>query len=162
MYLNNHHQKENPIHNSMLAQPANPQVTEDARVPRKHQAPLDANGELVITSATKKKKLGPEGGGKKKTAPEKPKKKTIPQSIPAKAAPPKQKPSVEIEDVDEEDVSSERPRNPWNILEAADGSDDDIPPPAAMAVDADPDEEEGEIEILEAPGEDNEAELGLY
>jgi hypothetical protein len=31
-----------------------------------------------------------------------------------------------------------------------------------MAVDADPEEEEDSIEILEAPGEDDEAELGLY
>lgn len=106
--------------------------------------------------------MGPEGARKKKTAPAKPQKTTVPQSIPANAAPSKQKPpSVEIEDVDEEDDSSERPRNPRNILEAADGSDDDVPP-AAMAVDTDPEEEEDSIEILEAPGEDDEAELGLY
>ena len=67
--------------------------------------------------------------------------------------------------VDKDDmISSQRPQNPRNILEVADGSDDDdkygVPPPAAMSVDGD--EEEEEVEIVEPAGEDDEAELGQY
>jgi hypothetical protein len=157
---------------SMPAQPANPQPTEDVRVPRKRQVPLDANGEPVTGSVPKKQKSASEKTGKKKAAPAKaaPQKKAASKSVPAKAAPAKRKPSVEIEDVaDEDDLTySERPHNPRNILEAADGSDDDnddhVPPPAAMDVDADADKEleEAEVENVEAPEEDDEAELGPY
>ena len=83
-----------------------------------------------------------------------------------KAASPKWKPSVEIEDVVDEDdmISSQWPQNPWNILEVADGSDDDdkygVPPPVAMSIDGN--EEEEEVEIVELAGEDDKAELGQY
>ena len=64
---------------------------------------------------------------------------------------------------DEDDmISSQQPWNPCNILEAADGSDDDVkyhvPPLVATSIDGDKGEEE--VEIVEAAGEDNEAELG--
>jgi len=153
----------------MLAQPANPQPTEDVRAPRKCQVPLDANGEPVTGSASKKKKSAPETAGKKKAAPAKPalQKKAASKSVPAKAAPAKRRPSAEIEDMADEDNStySERPHNPRNILEAADGSDDDndgVPPLGAMDIDADADKEGDVVEIVEAPEEDEEAELGLY
>jgi hypothetical protein len=87
---------------------------------------------------------------------------------PAKATPPKRKPSVKIEDVADEDnvILSQRPRNPQNILEATDGSDDDdefsVPPQAPVAMSIDGDEEEEEVEIVEPAGEDNKAELGQY
>lgn len=67
--------------------------------------------------------------------------------------------------VDEDDtILSQQPQNPRNILEAADGSDDDVeydvPPLAAMSVNG---EEEGEeVEIVEPAREDDEAELSQY
>jgi len=141
----------------MLAQPANPQPTEDIHISHKRQAPLNANGEPVTIPVPKKKKA----------APAKPRlqKKTV---VPEKLAPAKRKPSVEIEEVLDEDnlIHSEAPRNPRNILEAADGSDDDVnyPPLAPMDVDSAPqaDDEEDMVEIIEKPEEDDEAELGLY
>jgi predicted flap endonuclease-1-like 5' DNA nuclease len=89
----------------MLAQPANPQPTEDVCVPRKWQIPLDANGKPVTSSALKKKKSAPEQTGKKKTMPAKPalQKNAASKSVPEKAASAKCKPSVEIEDVADED-----------------------------------------------------------
>jgi len=153
----------------MPAQPANPQLTEDVRAPRKRQAPLDANGEPVTGSVPKKKKSAPEPTGKKKTVPVKPipQKKAALKLVPTKPAPATRRPSVEIEDAaDEDDLTfSERPCNPQNILEAADGRDDEDYPvssQAAIDVDADTDKEEDEIEIVEAPKEDDKAELGLY
>jgi len=85
----------------------------------------------------------------------------------SKSRPAKRRPSAEIEDVaDEDDLTySERPHNPRNILEAADGSDDDnngVPPPGAMDIDADVDKEKDMVEIVEAPEEDEEVELGPY
>jgi len=63
-------------------------------------------------------------------------------------------------------IHSEAPRNPQNILEAADGSDDDndYPPPAPMDIDStsQADDEGDTVEIIEEPEEDDEAELGLY
>ena len=61
---------------------------------------------------------------------------------------------------------SEQPHNPWNILEAADGSDDDtdycVLSPAAMDIDADANKEleEDEVKFVKAPEEDDEDELG--
>jgi hypothetical protein len=151
----------------MPAQPANPQPTEDSRISRKRQAPLNANGEPVTIPVPKKKKSASEQTGKKKAAPTKPglQKKS---AVPEKLAPAKRKPSVEIEEVPDEDnlTHSEVPRNPRNILEAANGSDDDVdyPPPAPMDVDSpsQTDEEEDTVEIIEKPEEDDEAELGLH
>jgi hypothetical protein len=122
----------------------------------------------VTISALKKKKLVPEQTGKKKNAPAKPgpQKGTSSKSL---LAPSKRKPSVEIEDVLEEDnrIGAEVPRNPRNILEAADGSDDDenrdYPPPAAIVIDSPSDDDEDMVEIVDEPvEEDAEAELGLY
>lgn len=156
----------------MPTQPANPQPTGDVHVPHKWQVPLDANGEPVTGSVPKKHKSAPEKTGKKKAAPAKPalQKMATSKLVPVKAAPAKCKPSIEIEEVADEDnlTYSERPCNPQNILEAADGSDDDndshVPPPATMDVDADADKEldKDEVEIVEAPEEDDEAELGPY
>ena len=65
----------------------------------------------------------------------------------------KQRPSVEFEEVyDEADQhTSVPPRDPWHILEAADGSNDDDEDPV-------PDINEEH----EAPEESDEAELGMY
>ena len=152
---------------TMLAQPVSPQPTKEVWAPRKRQVPLNDNGQPVNVPAAKRKKSAPGNTTKTKAAPPKtaPKKSSA-KAGSAKAAPPKRKPSVEIEDVDDEDdmISSQRPRNPRNILEAADGSDDDdeyrVPPPAATSIDGD--EEEEEVEIIEPAGEDDEAELGQY
>jgi len=152
----------------MSAPPANPQLTEEVWAPRKRQIPLNDNGEPVHVPAPKRKKSAPGNTAKTKTAPSKPvpKKSSATKAAPPKAAPPKRKPSVEIEDVTDEDdtIPSQRPRNPHNILEAADGSDDNddhrVPPPVATSVDGD--EEEEEVEIVEPAGEDDKAELGQY
>jgi len=129
----------------MSALPVNPQLTEEVRAPRKRQIPLNDNGEPVHVPAPSK--LAP-------------KKSSAMKATPPKAAPPKRKPSVEIEDVTDEDdtIPSQRPRNPCNIIEAADGSDDNddhrVPPSAATSVDGD--EEEEEAEIVEPAGEGDE------
>ena len=117
--------------------------------------------------APKKKRLVPDQTRKKKNAPAKPglQKSTSSKSLPNKLAPSKRKPSVEIEDVPEEDnwIGAEVLCNPWNILEAADGSDNDEnnPPLVAMDIDSTSDEEDV-IEIVNEPEENAEAELGLY
>jgi hypothetical protein len=75
--------------------------------------------------------------------------------------PSKKKPSVE--DIPEAPVHSEQPRNPRNILEASDGSDDDfdgLPSSATAPMQVDSDEDV--VEIVEKLEEDDEAELGLY
>src|SRR5271155_449472 len=67
----------------------------------------------------------------------------------------RQRPAVEIEEVDDEsdsNTSSVPPCNPRHVLEATDGSDDDIEGPEAIVTDVD----EG---IEEEPEEDDEAEL---
>ena len=117
--------------------------------------------------APKKKRLVPDQTGKKKNTPAKlgPQKSTSSKSLPDKLAPSKRKPSVEIEDVPEEDnqIGAEVPHNPRNILEAADGSDDDEnnPPLVAMDINSTLDEEDI-VEIVDEPKENAEAELGPY
>ena len=70
----------------------------------------------------------------------------------SKSVPAKRRPSIEIEEVTNEDDAtySETPHNPRNIFEAA------------MDIDADAVEEEDVNEIIEDAEEDDEAELGLY
>ena len=82
-----------------------------------------------------------------------PKKKVAPEKL----VPAKRQPSVEMEEVldDSKRFHSEVPHNPWNILEAADGSDDEVPPVVTP-------DSEGEleiIEIVEKVEEDDDAEL---
>jgi hypothetical protein len=153
----------------MPTQPVNSQLTEEVRAPRKRQAPFNDNGEAVtMPPAPKRRKSAGSTTKTKAIAKPKPppKKTSATKAVPAKATPPKRKPSVEIEDVVDKDntISSQQPQNPRNNLEAADGSDDDdeysVPPPAAMSVDGDEGEEE--VEIVELAGEDDEAELGQY
>ena len=117
--LKKNSRKRKPRTITMPAQPANPQPTEDVRISRKRQAPLNANCEPVTIPVPKKKKAASEQT-RKKTAPAKPglQKMTV---VPEKLAPAKRKPSVKIEEVPDEDnsICSEAPRNPRNILEAA-------------------------------------------
>jgi hypothetical protein len=83
--------------------------------------------------------------------------KVAPMAGPSKPGP--RRPSVEIEEVDDESncQSSVSPRNPRHILEAADGSDDDIEgPPEPIIIDVD---DEGMDNVEENPEEDDEAEL---
>jgi hypothetical protein len=136
----------------MPAQPSNPQPTEDAsvRAPRKRQIPLDANGEPVTGSAPKKQKSAPEKTGKKKTAPAKPappktaaSKTAALKTIPVKAASAKRVEAAASDDSDESDDNIEYR----------------VPSPAATEVDAD---EELDKDGVEAPEEDDEAELGAY
>ena len=150
----------------MPALPTNPQPAEVC-TSCKHQAPLNDNGELVTIPALKKKRSVPDQTGKKKNAPAKPgpQKSTSLKSLPNKLAPSKRKPSVEIEDVPKEDnwIGAEVPHNPQNILEAADGSDDDENNPLLAAIDINSTlDEEDVIEIVDKPEENAKAELGLY
>jgi len=87
-------------------------------------------------------------------------------SVPAKLAP--RRPSVEVEEVyDEADHhTSVPPRNPRHILEATDGSDDDMegledPAPELININNDDDDDE-DVEVLEAPEESAEAELSTW
>lgn len=149
----------------MPAQPVNPQLTKEVQAPCKQQVSLNDNGKPVDIPNPKQKKSAPGNTAKAKATPV-PKKSSAMKAVPAKATLPKWKPSVEIEDVVDEDntISSQQPQNPQNILEVADWSDDDneydVPAPAAMSVDGNKEEEM--VKIIEPPGEDNEAELGLY
>jgi hypothetical protein len=54
------------------------------------------------------------------------------QKLPAKPAPRPRHPSIEIEEVEDESAghTSVAPRNPQHVLEAADGTDDDVDTPA--------------------------------
>jgi hypothetical protein len=150
----------------MPAQPSNPKPTEDLRAPRKRQVPIDANGEPVTGSAPKKRKSAPDKPGKKKPTPAKPapQKKTALKSVPEKAAPAKHKPSVEIEDMANEDdfTYSEQPQNtPEADIESDYSNNYNVPPPETD-VDADKELEDDDIEIIEDPEEDDEAELGSH
>ena len=150
----------------MPALPTNPQPAEVC-TSCKHQAPLNDNGELVTIPALKKKRSVPDQTGKKKNAPAKPgpQKSTSLKSLPNKLAPSKRKPSVEIEDMPKEDnqIGAEVPCNLWNILEAADGSDDDENNPLLAAIDINSTlDEEDIVEIVDDPEEKAKAELGLY
>jgi hypothetical protein len=99
----------------MPTEPANPQVTVEARTSRKRQAPLDDNGEPVAVP-----------------------KKRATAAAPLKPAPPKK-------------------RTPnKNTGTTIDGSDDDPSHDSDMDVDSDDD-----VEIVEKPEEDPEAELGM-
>ena len=76
-------------------------------------------------------------------------------------APLNDKKKASVEEIPEDPVPSDPPWNPWNILEASDGSDDDLeslPMSAPMEVDSD----EDTVKIIEEPEEDGEAELGLW
>ena len=147
----------------MPTPPTNPQPAE-VRTSHKHQAPLNNNGELVTIPALKKKRLVLDQTGKKKNMPAKlgPQKSTSSKSL---LAPSKRKPSVEIEDMPKEDnwIRAEVPCNPRNILEAADGSDDDENNPLLAAIDINSTlDEEDIVEIVDDPEEKAKAELGLY
>jgi hypothetical protein len=105
-----------------------------------------------LTTTTKKNKIA----ATKKAA----------SSSSAKQAP--RRPSIEIEEVyDEADHhTSVPPRNPRHILEAADGSDDDMDDimddePAPELITIDDDDEDIEV-VHEAPEESAEAELRMW
>ena len=86
------------------------------------------------------------------------------KSVSEKVAPAKRRPAVEIEEVpDEGDSSYEKPRNSQNVLEAADGSDDEFgaPLPEVISFDTDTDEEVSP-KIVENDEEDDEADLSMY
>jgi len=132
----------------MPTEPTNLQAIAEARTSRKRQAPLNDNDEPVTVPIPKRRKI---------TAPAA----TSGTALLKKGVPPKRKPSVE--EIPEAPVHSDPPRNPRNILEASDGSDNDFDGPtssvtAPMQVESD---EEDEVEIIEKPKEDDEAELGL-
>ena len=101
------------------------------RPSRKRKAPLDDNGEPVNLNTSKKTKV-------ELTRPGPPKKKLIPEKL----APVQRKPS--LGDVPDEgsSVHSEVPHNPRNILESADGSDDDEPEMIADEPEEEPEEDE--------------------
>ena len=84
------------------------------------------------------------------TTPALPKKK----SVPKKLVPARRQPSVEMEDMpdDSERFWSEVPCNPRNILEAANGSDDEVSSVATT-------DSEDEPEIVEKVEENDDAEL---
>jgi hypothetical protein len=157
--------------------------------PRKRKIPLDDNGEPV--KRDKKNTLGPRRAPKKlKTTPVKLKSitKTVaaPAKAPTKSVPAKavgssrtQSPSVVIEDVDDEEdlVHSVPPRNPRNILEVADGSDDEPvlrggkhwhPLPAEPVIDDDASDDTEIVKVMsdiddaEDIEENDEAELSLF
>lgn len=125
--------------------PTNPGPTDEVRPSRKRKAPLDANGDPVNMNPAKKKKASVGS-----TTPALPKKKSVPE----KPVPARRQPSVEMEDMpdDSERFRSEVPRNPRNILEAADGSDDEVPSVATT-------DSEDEPEIVEKVEENDNAEL---
>jgi hypothetical protein len=101
-----------------------PPNQEPASNVRKRKIRLDDNGEPVIP--VKKKRLGPQPQGKKAatTKPTPTSGKTSTKAIPAGPSRPR---AASVEEViDDEDLGrSATPRNPRNILEASDGSDDD-------------------------------------
>jgi hypothetical protein len=137
----------------MPAPPNNPHSTEEVRSSRKRKAPLDDNGDPVDLNVSKRKKLSAI------TKPTLPKKKAVPNE-PALA---RKRQSVEVQDVpDEHDRNySEVPRNPRNILEAADGSDDDVHENLSRAetpIDASSNKEDTPMAVEEVE-EDEEAEL---
>lgn len=121
--------------------------TEEGRISRKRKAPLDDNGDPV-NLGTKKKKTSAvsttKPGGQKRTF------------VPKPLAQAKRKLTVEIEEVPDDSTSvlSDVPRNPQNILELADGSDNDEDMPLAPSS-HDGGSDEDEPEIIE----DDEAEL---
>ena len=134
----------------MPTDPAELQATTEGRTSRKRQAPLNDNGEPVTVAIPKKRRVAQAAQSD-----------TSRPALPKKANPTKRRPSVE--EVPEAPVHSEQPRNPRNILEASDGSDDDVdglPSSATGPMQIDSDEDV--VEIIEKPEEDDEAELGLY
>jgi hypothetical protein len=163
----------------MAPTPLNQNSTSNNDGARKRKIRLDDNGEPVIHA--KKKVLGPrpqKNSTQKKAVPTSKKASTSMKPV---AAGPSQKRAASVEDADDSDDEDLNPslasavgvpRNPRNILEAADGSDDDIyfptNPESAMDVDdtntADdvieiPDDE---VDGVEIPEEDDEAELGMF
>ena len=130
----------------MPTEPTNLQGTVEARAPRKRQAPLNDNGEPVTIPIPKRRKgIMAQSTG---AAP------------PKKVVPTKKKPSVK--EIPEAPVHSDPPWNPRNILEAADGSDDEFDgPPSSATSPMQVDSGEDKVEIVEETEEDNEAELGL-
>ena len=134
--------------------PSNPLPTDNGRIARKRKAPLNDNGDPVISNPPKRKKT------ELKSKPAPPKKKSVPEKV----APAKRRPAVKIEEVpDEGDNSYEKPRNSRNILEAADGSDDEFGAPLSEVISFDTDtDEEVSPKIVEDDEEDDEAELSMY
>jgi hypothetical protein len=131
---------------TMPAEPTNLQATTEARASRKRQAPLNDNGEPVTVPVPKRRK--------NITA------QSTSAAPPKKVVPTKRKPSVE--EIPEAPVHSDPPRNPRNILEASDGSDDEFDgPPSSATSPMQVDSDEDEVNIVEEPEEDDEAELGL-
>ena len=133
----------------MPTEPTNLQATAEARTSCKWQAPLNDNGEPVTVPIPKRRKTTGPARSTSGAAP------------PKKVIPPKRKPSVE--EIPEAPVHSDPPRNPRNILEALDGSNDDFNGPTSsvtepMQIDSN---EEDEVKILEDPEENDKAELGL-
>jgi hypothetical protein len=133
--------------------PANNPHSTEVRSSRKRKAPLDDNGDPVNLNISKRKK--PLDVMKSSL----PKKKAVPNE-PALA---RKRQSVEVEDVPDEHNRnhSEVPQNPRNILEAADGSDDDIYENLSRAeacIDASSDKEDTPMTV-EQDEEDEEAEL---
>ena len=128
----------------MPVPPTNPGPTDAVRASRKRKAPLNDNGDPVNMNPQKMRKTSAAIPPKKKVAPEKP--------VPAK-----RRPSVEMEEVPDnsERFQSEVPHNPRNILEAADGSDDEVPP----VVTPDSEDEPEIVEKVEEVEEDDDAEL---
>jgi len=127
--------------------PTNPEPT---RTSRKRKAPIDDNGDPVNMNAPKKKKtaVSKEPGPPKRTF------------VPEKPGPSRRRPSVEMEEIQDDSRSflSEAPHNSRNILEAADGSDNDeehnfVPVSSPDGADR------AEPEIVEEIEEDDEAEL---
>jgi hypothetical protein len=164
-----------------LPTPPNQNSASNNNGARKRKIRLDDNGEPVIYA--KKKVLGPrpqKNSTRKKVVPTSKKASTSMKPV---AAGPSQKRAASVEEVDDEDDEDLNPslanavgvpRNPRNILESVDGSDDNIyfptnlNPGSAMDVDdtnpADdvieiPDDEVDGVEIEE---EDDEAELGMF
>ena len=132
-----------------------PQPTNKGRVSRKRKAPLDDNGDPVIVNPPKRKKTD-------LSKPVPPKKKSVPEKV----APAMRRPSIEVEEMPDEGdtTSSERPHNPWNILEAADGSDDDVSGalPEVISAGSGTDEEDLPKIVEDDKPEDEEEELSLY
>jgi hypothetical protein len=118
--------------------------------PRNILEAADGSDDEPIGISVQKQKVSSQLAKKKKAA-------TTPNPILAAGSSRTRAASVE-EVIDDADLgSSDVPHNLQNILEAADGSDDDQPPPSGSAMDVD----DGD-NVVETPEEDDEAELGLF
>src|SRR6266545_2142717 len=104
--------------------PPNQEPASNGGGARKRKVPLDDNGEPVIPVKKKKSGQQPQGGKAATTKPTRTSGKAATKPMPT--AGPSRMRAASVEEVldDEHLVSSAIPRNPRNILEAADGSDD--------------------------------------